>query len=84
MAEDLERVPARVVPRDHRVVAERVRLPLRPVADLSQMRDASPWQRLRGFQIMVADDQVFLCARQLIEQLGQPVGLNQTGFIGEV
>lgn len=75
MTKDLERVTAGVIPGDHGVVAQRVRLLLWAVANLRQILNTGPWERLRWFQIMVADDEVLFCAGKLIEQLRQPVGV---------
>lgn len=72
MAEQMQRTFAGVVPRHHRVVAERHRPVGRRILHLDHQRHAVPGQRLRQGAIMVADDQMPARSRELSEDRQQP------------
>ncbi|WP_415921990.1 hypothetical protein [Tateyamaria sp. SN6-1] len=69
MAEHVQRLPPRVVPGDHRIVAQCVRLSVCPISYFGQVMNAVPRQRQCGRQAMVADDQVFFRSGQLLKDL---------------
>jgi hypothetical protein len=68
VSEDLERIPAGMVPCDHRIMTQRVRLVLGAIPNFGEVRDAVPRQRQRWLQIMVADDEMLARTRKLPEQ----------------
>ena len=68
MTENLKRIPPGMVPGDHRVMAQRVRLVFGAVPNLGKMGDAVPWQIQRWLEIVVAHDQMFTRTWELTEQ----------------
>lgn len=68
VAKYLERIPACVVPCNHRIMAKGVRLVFGAIPDLGEVRDAVPWQRQGWLLVMVSDYEMFAGAWKLAKQ----------------
>ena len=68
MPEHLQRIAARMVPGDHRIMAQRVELVLWSITDFGEVLHAVPWKIQRWLRVVIADDQMFARTGQLTEQ----------------
>ena len=84
MTKHHERIAAGVVPREHRVMAQRMTLVFRPIAHLGQRRDCVPRQGQNQILVVVAGDEMLAPARQQTEQVVEPVAALGARPHGEV